>query len=161
MKIKIFTTGGSLDKFYSTLESDFIVGEPQAATILRDANVTLEFEVESLLKKDSLQITDDDRAIILERVSRDPNRLIILTHGTDTMIDTAKLLTQIRGKTIVLTGAMQPAAFKTTDAYFNLGGAIIAVQTLPEGVYLVMNGKVFDPNRSIKNVGKNRFETID
>jgi len=161
MKIKIFTTGGSLDKFYSTLESDFIVGEPQAATILRDANVTLEFEVESLLKKDSLQITDDDRAIILERVSRDPNRLIVLTHGTDTMIDTAKLLTQIRGKTIVLTGAMQPAAFKTTDAYFNLGGAIIAVQTLPEGVYLVMNGKVFDPNRSIKNVGKNRFETID
>jgi len=161
MKIKIFTTGGSLDKFYSTLESDFIVGEPQAATILRDANVTLEFEVESLLKKDSLQITDDDRAIILERVSRDPNRLIVLTHGTDTMIDTAKLLTQIRGKTIVLTGAMQPAAFKTTDAYFNLGGAIIAVQTLPEGVYLVMNGKVFDPNRSIKNVGKNRFEIID
>ena len=161
MKIKIFTTGGSLDKFYSTLESDFIVGDPQAATILRDANVTFEFEVESLLKKDSLQITDDDRTIILERVSRDPNRLIVLTHGTDTMIDTAKLLTQIRGKTIVLTGAMQPAAFKTTDAYFNLGGAIIAVQTLPEGVYLVMNGKVFDPNRSIKNVGKNSFEIID
>jgi len=158
MKIKIFTTGGSLDKFYSTLESDFIVGEPQAATILRDANVTFEFEVESLLKKDSLQITDDDRAIILERVSRDPNRLIILTHGTDTMIDTAKLLTQIRGKTIVLTGAMQPAAFKTTDAHFNLGGAIIAVQTLPEGVYLVMNGQVFDPHHAIKNVEKNRFE---
>ncbi len=160
MKIKIFTTGGSLDKFYSTLESDFIVGEPQAAAILRDANATLEFDVESLLKKDSLQITDEDRAMILERVSLDPNRLIVLTHGTDTMIATAKLLTQILGKTIVLTGAMQPAAFKATDAYFNLGGAIIAVQTLPGGVYLVMNGQVFDPHHTVKNVEKNRFERI-
>jgi len=161
MKIKIFTTGGSMDKFYSTLESDFIVGEPQAAAILHDANATLEFEVESLLKKDSLQITDEDRAMILERVSRDPNRLIVLTHGTDTMITTAKLLTQVRGKTIVLTGAMQPAAFKTTDAYFNLGGAIIAVQTLPEGVYLVMNGQVFDPNNARKIVEENRFTEMD
>ncbi len=150
-----------MDKFYSTLESDFIVGDPQAATILYDANATFEFEVESLLKKDSLQITDDDRVMILERVSRDPNRLIVLTHGTDTMIATAKLLTQVTGKTIVLTGAMQPAAFKTTDAYFNLGGAIIAVQTLPEGVYLVMNGQVFDPNNVRKIVEENRFTEIN
>jgi L-asparaginase len=157
MKIKIFTTGGSIDKFYSTLASDFIVGEPQAAAMLRDANATIEFDVESLLKKDSLQITDEDRAMILERVSRDPNRLIVLTHGTDTLIATAKLLTQIHGKTIVLTGAMQPAAFKTTDAYFNLGGAIIAAQTLPEGVYIVMNGQVFDPFTSKKDVENNRF----
>ncbi|MCL5611651.1 MAG: asparaginase domain-containing protein [Chloroflexi bacterium] len=160
MKIKIFTTGGSIDKFYSMPASDFIVGEPQAAMMLHDANVTLEFDVESLLKKDSLQITDEDRAMILERVTRDPNRLIVLTHGTDSMIATAKLLTQVHGKTIVLTGAMQPATFKITDAYFNLGGAIIAVQTLPEGVYLVMNGQVFDPNNARKIVQENRFASM-
>jgi len=145
-----------MDKFYSTLAS-----EPQAEAILHEGNATVEFEVESVLKKDSLQITDEDRALILERVSRDPNRLIVITHGTDTMIATARSLAQVRGKTIVLTGAMQPASFKLTDAGFNLGGAVIAVQSLPEGVYLVMNGQVFDPQQAFKNVEKNRFERID
>ena len=158
MKIKIFTTGGSIDKFYSTQESTFVVGEPQIGNILQEANVTLDFEVESLLKKDSLDITDDDRRMIFEKVKSDPHRHIVITHGTDTMIVTARMLAQIPDKVIVLTGAMQPAAFKKTDAACNVGCAIIAAQTLPNGVYVVMNGRVFDPHKAVKNLEVGRFE---
>ena len=159
MKVKIYTTGGSIDKTYSTQESRFAVGEPQVASILEEANVTIEWEVLSILRKDSLKLTADDRRAIVEQVRQDPHHHIILTHGTDTMIDTAKALACIPGKVIVLTGAMQPAAFRRTDAPFNVGGAVIAVQTLPEGVYLVMNGQVFDPEESSKNLALDRFES--
>ena len=157
-KIKIYATGGSIDKAYSTQESRFVVGEPQVAGILEEANVTIEWKVHSILKKDSLEISDSDRRAIVEQVRRDPDCHIILTHGTDTMIDTARALAAVPGKVIVLTGAMQPAAFRRTDAPFNVGGAIIAVQTLPEGVYIVMNGRVFDPTRANKNLPLDRFE---
>jgi L-asparaginase len=158
MNVKIFTTGGSIDKTYSTQESTFVVGEPQVGKILREANVGLDYEIESLLKKDSLEITEQDRHLIFERVQSDPRRHVVITHGTDTMILTAKMLCAIPGKVIVLTGAMQPAAFKHTDAAFNVGCAIVAVQTLPEGVYVVMNGRVFDPHEARKNVEMDRFE---
>ena len=160
MRIKIFTTGGSIDKFYSTKESTFVVGEPQAENILREANVHLDYEVESLLKKDSLEITAEDRRTIFEQVRADPHRHVVITHGTDTMIQTAQGLRAIPGKIIVLTGAMQPAAFKQTDAAFNVGCAIIAAQTLPEGVYVVMNGRVFDPDKAHKNPALDRFEEV-
>ena len=160
MKIKIFTTGGSIDKIYSTQESTFVVGEPQFTNILQEANVTLDCEVESLFKKDSIDITDDDRRAIFEKVKSDPHRHIVITHGTDTMILTAKMLVQVPDKVIVLTGAMQPAAFKKTDAAFNVGCAIIAAQTLPDGVYVVMNGQVFDPHKAVKNLDLDRFEEI-
>jgi L-asparaginase len=160
MKVKIFTTGGSIDKFYSTLKSTFVVGEPQVQSVLQEAKVTLDVEIESLLKKDSVDITQDDRLAIFEKVASDPNRHIIITHGTDTMIPTAKDLSSIADKVIVFTGAMQPAAFKQTDAAFNIGCAIMAVQTLPEGTYVVMNGKVFDPNKISKNLELNRFEEM-
>ncbi|NIV28084.1 MAG: asparaginase [Anaerolineae bacterium] len=159
MKIKIFTTGGSIDKAYSTQESRLVVAGPQVANILDEANVTIEWEVQSILKKDSLELTDGDREMIVEQVRQDPHRHIILTHGTDTMIETAQALSSITGKVIVLTGSMQPAAFQRSDAAFNVGGAIIAVQTLPEGIYLVMNGQVFDPDRASKNLVQNRFES--
>ena len=158
--IKVLTTGGSIDKRYSTRESDFVVGEPAIVGMLQDANVHLPFEVESLLKKDSLDITDDDRRTIVDRVRADPHRRILLTHGTDTMIETALALRGVRDKVIVLTGAMQPAAFKRTDAALNVGGALIALQTLPEGVYVVMNGRVFDPRKAAKNRELDRFEEI-
>lgn len=158
MKVKIYTTGGSIDKTYSTQESALVIGEPQIASILDEANVTIEWEVCSILKKDSLELTDEDRQGIVEQIRKDPHRYIILTHGTDTMVDTAKALSSIPGKVIVLTGAMQPAAFKRTDASFNVGGAIIAVQSLPEGIYLVMNGQIFDPFRARKNLALDRFE---
>ena len=158
--IKIYTTGGSIDKDYSTAESDFVVGEPQIASILQEANVVLEYEVEPLLRKDSLEITDHDRQLIAARVAADPGRRIIITHGTDTIVETALWLVAIRGKVIVLTGAMQPAAFRRTDAAFNVGCAILAVQTLPDGVYVVMNGRVFDPRRARKNLELDRFEKV-
>jgi L-asparaginase len=158
LKIKIYTTGGSIDKLYSTRHSAFVVGEPQVEEVLRDANVTVEVEVESLLRKDSLEITEEERLLILERVRSDPQRHIVITHGTDTMVQTARLLGRVPGKVIVLTGAMQPAAFKRTDAAFNVGCAVIAVQTLPEGVYVVMNGRVLDPRTTEKNCALDRFE---
>jgi len=160
MKIKIFTTGGSIDKFYSTRKSTFVVGEPQVQNILQEANASLDVEIESLFKKDSVDVSEDDRLEILEKVKSDPNRHIVITHGTDTMIQTAKTLSPIPDKVIVLTGAMQPAAFKKTDAAFNIGCAILAVQTLSDGVYVVMNGKVFDPIKASKNLEQDRFEEM-
>jgi L-asparaginase len=158
MRIKIFTTGGSIDKCYSTKQSDFVVGDPQVESALHEANVGFDSEVESLLKKDSLEITENDRRLILERVASDPSRHIVITHGTDTMALTAKALRGVSDKTIVLTGAMQPAEFKRTDAIFNIGSAVMAVQLLPAGVYVVMNGRVFDPDKVTKNMELNRFE---
>lgn len=158
MKVKIFTTGGSIDKYYSTRESSFIVGEPQVETLLREANLVVDYEVEPLLQKDSLEITGQDRQMIYKKVKNDSHHRILITHGTDTMAATARQLAQIPGKVIVLTGAMQPAAFKYSDAAFNLGCAFLAVQVLAEGVYLVMNGRVFDPQKTVKNLALDRFE---
>ncbi len=158
MKIKIFTTGGSIDKFYSTKDSDFIIGEPTIEQILTDSNVTVDYEIESLIKKDSLDLDDGDRNFIFEKVSAEPTRHIVITHGTDTMIQTAQVLTNIAEKVIVLTGAMQPSAFRISDAAFNIGGAILSVQTLPPGVYIAMNGRIFNPQEAVKNLVMDRFE---
>lgn len=157
-RVKIFTTGGSLDKGYSTKESAFVVGKPRIDALLREANVAFEFEVESLLQKDSLELTDQDRELIRRKVEGDPARYILITHGTDTMALTGRHLKGIQGKTVVLTGAMQPAAFKVTDAHFNIGFALAALQLLPPGIYLAMNGAVFDPETARKNPRLDRFE---
>jgi len=161
MKIKFFTTGGTIDKVYFDAQSEFEVGPPQVLEVLRDANVTFQYTVESLLRKDSLDLTEADRQFIRERVAAEACPLIVLTHGTDTVIQTAKALAGIPGKTIVLTGSMQPARFRVTDAVFNIGSAIGAVQGLPPGVYIAMNGRVFDPSRVRKNREKNCFEAVD
>lgn len=160
MTIHIFTTGGSIDKTYSTQVSDFVVDAPQIASILRDAHISVEYEIHELLRKDSLQITDDDRALLVDWVRASRHRQIVITHGTDTMIQTGLSLMDIPEKTIVLTGAMRPAAFKDSDAPFNIGCAVIAVQTLPPGVYITMNGRIFDPNIARKNGTLNRFEDL-
>ena len=158
MSILLLTTGGSIDKTYSTETSSFVVGESQIPRLLQEANASVDFELESILRKDSLEITETDRQLIVEMVAAAPQRHVIITHGTDTMIDTAKALGQVQGKVIVLTGAMRPAAFRETDAVFNIGGAFVAAQLLPEGVYLVMGGKVFHPERARKNRDLDRFE---
>lgn len=158
--IKVYTTGGSIDKVYSTQQSSFVVGGPQAGHILEEANVGFEYEIVPLLAKDSLEITRQDRRAIVDAVGSDPSEHILITHGTDTMIETARALSTIEHKVIVLTGAMQPAAFKEGDAAFNLGCAAIAVQTLPYGVYVVMSGRVFDPHQVRKDRQLDRFETI-
>ena len=160
MRIKIFTTGGTIDKIYFDANSEFQVGEPQIAEVLTEAKVTFAFEVESVLRKDSLDMTDADRQLIRARVAQDACERILVTHGTDTMIHTALALRDIPGKTIVLTGAMQPARLRVSDAFFNIGFAIAAAQLLPPGVYVAMNGAIFDPRSARKNVAKHQFETL-
>ena len=159
-KIKFFTTGGTIDKVYFDAKSEFEVGPPQVLEVLKEAHVVLEHEVESILQKDSLDMTDIDRQMVRQRVTAEPCRWIIVTHGTDTMVQTARALSEISDKTIVLTGSMQPARFRVTDAVFNIGAAVGAVQSLAPGVYIVMNGRVFDPKRTRKNLEKNCFEEI-
>ena len=160
MQIKIFATGGTIDKVYYDKNSDFEVGEPQANVILKEANVDIDFSVESILKKDSIDFTDADRAMIREKVANAKAERIIITHGTDTMVRTAQVLYDIKDKTIVFTGAMLPALFRGSDAVFNMGCATMAVQTLPAGVYIVINGRVFDPQKTKKNLQLKRFETV-
>jgi L-asparaginase len=105
-------------------------------------------------------MTNEDRRYIAERVNVSSYDRVLITHGTDGMIETARALSVIQGKTIVLTGALQPAAFAHNDAVFNIGGSVAAVQTLPNGCYIVMNGRVFTPENVIKNLKKNRFEPL-
>ena len=158
--LKIFTVGGTIDKIYFDQKSAYQVGHPKIVEVLQEANVTVEFVTESIMQKDSLDMDESDRRLILEKISQDPHEQIVITHGTDTMIDTAKTLSVIRNKTIVLTGSMQPARFKNSDASFNIGFAIAAVQALPHGVYLTINGLIFDPLSVRKNIDMNRFEVI-
>jgi L-asparaginase len=136
------------------------VGEPQVAEVLREANVTANYEIESLMRKDSLEMTDEDRRLIRDAVEREACRHIVVTHGTDTMTVTAEHLRSIPDKTIVLTGAMQPARFRMTDAVFNIASAFTAAQILPPGVYIAMNGCIFEAGKVRKNVAENRFEII-
>ena len=159
MKIKILATGGTFDKIYYDAKSDFHIGEPMATTILEEANVTFEFEVESILKKDSLELNDEDRETIHEKVKNDPCDRIVITHGTDTMIKTAMCLLDIQHKTIVITGAMQPARMRYTDSAYNIGVATTAVQLLDPGVYVAMHGQIFDPRSTKKNAAQSRFES--
>ncbi len=160
MEIKIFTTGGTIDKIYFDKKDDFQVGDPSIIEILKEANVTFSYSITPLLRKDSLDMTSEDRMLVFSEVNSCIQRRIVITHGTDTMIDTAKILKKIDNKTIVLTGAMQPAKFRFTDAVFNIGCAVTAAQILPEGVYIAMNGQIFDPENIQKNNAFNRFEPI-
>ena len=161
MKLVIFTTGGTIDKVYFDAKSEFEVGEPQIGHILREAMVGFEFEVRSLFQKDSLDMTDADRARIREAVESCDATHVLITHGTDTMADTAAALESIAGKTIVLTGALSPARFRSTDAVFNIGMAVAAVQAMSPGVYVAMNGLVFRAGHVRKNRDRNRFESTD
>jgi L-asparaginase len=160
MKIKIFTTGGTIDKIYFDAKSQYEVGMSCIDTILREGGVSFTYEIESLLRKDSLDITEEDRAFIKSRVAADPTDKILITHGTDTMVETARVLSTIPHKTIVLTGSLSPATFKVSDAPFNVGCALGALQTLPPGTYIAINGKVFNPFNVRKNRELNQFEPV-
>jgi L-asparaginase len=160
MQVQIFTIGGTIDKEYFDQKSRYEVGEPRIAEILKEANVSAGYRIESLMKKDSLEMKAEDRRMIVERVRQSTAGKVLITHGTDTMAATARELCGIKEKTIVLTGAMTPARFKSSDAAFNIGCAFVAVQILPPGVYIAINGRIFDPDRVRKNREKNRFEEI-
>lgn len=160
MKILLVTTGGTIDKVYFDAMSDYEIGESQIPQILAESHVTLEYEMVNVLKKDSLDLTDEDRAHIRDVVAAHPLRNVVVTHGTDTMVDTAKALKAIPGKTIVLTGSLSPARFRNSDAVFNVGMAVAAAQALPPAVYIAMNGRIFSPDRVRKNRERNCFEEI-
>lgn len=157
-QVKIFCTGGTIDKVYFDALSNYQIGEPVVGNILKEALAKFSFEVASILKKDSLEITDEDRETIFQQVADDSCEHILITHGTDTMINTAQRLQEIKDKTIVLTGAMQPARFRNTDAIFNIGYAVAAAQHLPHGIYLAMNGQIFTPDAVQKNRAAAQFE---
>jgi L-asparaginase len=158
MNIHVIATGGTIDKVYFDASSEYEVGEPRVVEILRGSNVRFDFTVESVLRKDSLEITEGDRQLIRSRVIASLADRILITHGTDTMVQTALALTGIEGKVVVLTGAMQPARFRESDAVFNVGVAVGALQTLASGVYIAMNGRIFDPRIARKNKERNCFE---
>ena len=158
MNLHIITTGGTIDKIYFDDKSDFQVGDPVIGELLQRMQVGFEFSVESTLRKDSLDMTDADRALIRQSVEPCKEDCVLITHGTDGMVATAAALKGITGKKIVLTGALQPAAFHLSDAIFNVGCAIGAAQSKPPGVYIAMNGQVFNADKVVKNLAANRFE---
>ena len=160
MQIKIFSCGGTIDKVYFDANSDFSVGEPQIKSIFLDSNVAFDFRIESLMRKDSLEMTVEDRQLLRDRIAGDEARQILVTHGTDTMAVTAEFLVGIPGKVIVLTGSMTPARFRVSDAVFNIGCAVGALQSKPAGVFIAMNGGVFIAGNVRKNRDLQRFEEI-
>jgi L-asparaginase len=160
MFIRFITTGGTIDKIYFDALSQFEVGESQVEHILKEGLVQFDYEIVSLLQKDSLEITDEDRIKLRGHIERDDAALYVVTHGTDTMAETAEALQGLEGKTIVLTGALTPARFRTTDAIFNVGMAVAAVQACPPGVYIAMSGQVFTAGEVRKNRSENRFEAL-
>ena len=159
-KISIIAVGGTIDKVYFDAKSQYEVGPPNIERVLGELNLSIAYSVNSLMRKDSLDMTDEDRGLIASAVTSDPCTGILITHGTDTMVQTALALQHIAGKTVVLTGALEPALFKTSDAVFNIGCALGAVQALQPGVYIAMNGRVFRAGHVRKNLEKNRFEEI-
>lgn len=159
-KLLIITTGGTIDKIYFDDKSDYQIGEPQISQILHAIRVAFDFEVSALMRKDSLHLDDNDRRLIRDVVAASGVSHVLITHGTDSMVETAAVLKNIENKTIVLTGALNPARFRDSDAIFNIGCAVGAVQSLPPGVYIAMNGKVWNPEEVRKNRRENRFEPL-
>jgi L-asparaginase len=155
--IVIVTTGGTIDKAYFDALSIYQIGEPVVKKLLDGANVTHPYRIVELLRKDSLELTDEDRARLKETVKAQGESRVVITHGTDTMTDSAAVLASIPDKTIVLTGALSPARFAESDATFNIGMAFAAAQTLPAGVYVAMNGRVFRGDEVKKDREQRRF----
>ncbi|HYD08273.1 MAG TPA: asparaginase domain-containing protein [Reyranella sp.] len=156
--ILVLTTGGTIDKNYFDALSEYQIVDSAIQQLLEEARVALPFRVEEVMRKDSLELSDADRAAIAEAARAAPETRIVVTHGTDTMTETAQVIAaQVPGKTIVLTGALTPARFADTDAPFNLGMAFAAAQTCPAGVWIAMSGQVFDGLRVRKDRAAGRF----
>jgi L-asparaginase len=160
--IRIFVTGGTFDKQYDELRGTLSFGATHLPEMLRLGRCRLDVAIETLMMIDSLDMTADDRRRIVESCRAAAEPRIVITHGTDTMVDTARALAgsgpRLADKTIVLTGAMVPYAFGSSDGLFNLGSALSFVQVLPPGVYVAMNGRSFSWDRVRKNRGSGVFE---
>lgn len=158
--ILVLTTGGTIDKAYFDALSEYQIVESGIPALIAEARVALPFRVMELMRKDSLELTDADRALVAAAVRDAPERYVVITHGTDTMTETAKALSDIAGKTIVLTGALSPARFAETDAPFNLGMAFATAQVAPAGVWIAMSGQVFDGLKVRKDRAAGKFVAI-
>jgi L-asparaginase len=157
--IRVLVTGGTFDKEYDELSGRLFFRATHVPEMLRRGRCRLEVAVEPLLMIDSLEMSDADRRLVLDRCRSCPETRIVITHGTDTMADTARLLHEAAtGKTIVLTGAMIPYAFGSSDGLFNLGSALSFAQVLPPGVYVAMNGRFFPGDRVRKDRTSGIFE---
>jgi len=159
--LEILTTGGTIDKVYFDKKSNYEVGDPFVEELLHKMNVNISFKVKSLMKIDSLEMTDIHREEILNYIKNSNANNFLITHGTDSIVETAIYLKKISDKTIVLTGSLKPAIFIDNDAIFNVGSALTSAQILKNGVYIVINGQVFNPDNVRKNLEKNIFETIN
>ncbi len=159
--LRVFTTGGTIDKVYFDALSAYQVGEPAAAKVFTAMRVDVPFEITPLMRKDSLELTDPDRDAICQAVLEAPQEHILITHGTDTMEQTARALQQALAaqpdKRVVLTGALLPGAFRDTDAIFNIGFALGALQAMSGGVRVAMNGRLFAPDRVRKDRQAGKF----
>ena len=161
--IQVFVTGGTFDKEYNYITGELYFKDTHLKEMFERGRSEIDIDIKTLMMMDSLEMRDEDLAIIAYNCSKTPAQRILLTHGTDRMVETATLLAEanIEGKTIVLTGAMVPYAFGTSsDGFFNLGSALAFVQVLPPGVYVVMNGRYFDWNRVRKNRQTGTFEEM-
>jgi L-asparaginase len=161
--IQVFVTGGTFDKEYNYINGALFFKDTHLPEMFSRGRCTVDVDVKTLMMVDSLEMTDADRDIIIHNCRRSTHQRIILTHGTDRMVETARHLAQsgIEDKTIVLTGAMIPYAFGTSsDGFFNLGSALAFVQTLPPGIYVVMNGRYFEWNNVRKNLNTGNFEEL-
>lgn len=159
MKVKLLVTGGTFDKEYDPINEKLFFKETHIPEMLKIARVKLETEVRTIMLIDSLNITEADREIILLNCKKAAEDKIVITHGTSNMTETAEFLSEhIKDKTIVLTGAMSPYAFGESDGLFNLGCALAFVQSLPNGVYVTMNGKYFKAGDVKKNTSTGFFE---
>jgi L-asparaginase len=157
--IRIFVTGGTFDKAYNELTGELFFKDSHLPEMLKLGRCNLDVQVRTLMMIDSLQMTDDDRQIVLQQCRSAPESRIVITHGTDTMVETAAVLARgMTGKTIILTGAMIPYKFGSSDGLFNLGSALAFAQTLPPGVYVAMNGRYFAWDRVRKNRKTGTFE---
>lgn len=161
--ILILVTGGTLDKDYNPISGELAFDHSHLPQILNQANCTLPVSVKTLMLKDSLEMTDNDREFILEAIQNAEESRILVTHGTDTMCQTGEYLLKhqeirLQTKTIVLTGAMRPFKLGESDASFNLGAAIMALQLLDKGIYLCMNGRCHPAGKVQKNLSKGMFE---
>ena len=158
--IQIFITGGTFDKEYNLITGELFFKDTHLPQMLDRGRCTLDVDIKTLMMVDSLEMTEEDREIIIHNCRKSPANEIIITHGTDRMVNTGQALVGIPDKCIVLTGAMEPAHYKSSDAVFNVGVAVGAISALPDGVYIAMNGRVFDPFKCRKNRDLGVFEEI-
>ncbi|MBS0475343.1 MAG: asparaginase [Proteobacteria bacterium] len=159
--ILVLTTGGTIDKNYFDALSEYQIVDSGIPALLGEARVALPFRVVELMRKDSLDMTDGDRLVIAHAAREAPEHHVVITHGTDTMTDTARIVAaHAPGKTVVLTGALSPARFAETDAQFNLGMAFATAQVAPSGVYIAMSGEVFDGLKVRKDRAAGKFVAL-